>query len=131
MASEINTGINNEIKIGIIGCGQVARVGHGPAIASDKRACISAIADPDAENRTKFQRMFRVPAAYPDHQAMLEKEELDAVVIASPPWLHREQLRDAIEAGIHILCEKPIATTLEDCREMVEMAAMAEMAVQA
>ena len=53
-------------------------------------------------------------AAYPDHQAMLEKEELDAVVIASPPWLHRDQLRDAISAGTHILCEKPIATCKAD-----------------
>ena len=121
----------SEIKIGIIGCGQVSRVGHGPAIALDRRACISAIADPDAENRAKFKRRFRVPAVYPDHQAMLAKEELDAVVIASPPWLHREQLRDAISAGTHVLCEKPIATTLEDCREMVEMAEGYDRVVQA
>ncbi|MDB4433342.1 Gfo/Idh/MocA family oxidoreductase [bacterium] len=121
----------SEIKTGIIGCGQVSRVGHGPAIDSDERACITAIADPDDENRAKFKRMFRVPAAYPDHRTMLEKEELDAVVIASPPWLHRDQLRDAISAGTHILCEKPIATTLEDCRAMVEMAESHPRVVQA
>jgi predicted dehydrogenase len=120
-----------EIKMGIIGCGQVSRVGHGPAIASDERACIAAIADPDDENRATFKRMFRVPEAYPDHRAMLEQEALDAVVIASPPWLHREQLRDAIGAGAHILCEKPIATTLEDCRAMVEMAKGHPKVVQA
>jgi len=121
----------SEIKIGIIGCGQVSRVGHGPAIVSDERARITAIADPDEENRAKFKRIFRVPAAYPDHQAMLEKEELDAVVIASPPWLHRDQLRDAISAGTHILCEKPIATTLADCEAMVEMAKGHPKVVQA
>ena len=121
----------SEIKIGIIGCGQVSRVGHGPAIVSDKRACITAIAEPDDEHRAKFKRMFRVPAAYPDHQRMLEREALDAVVIASPPWLHRDQLHDAIRAGTHILCEKPIATTLEDCREMVGMAEGHHKVVQA
>lgn len=120
-----------ELKIGIIGCGQVSRVGHGPAIISDERACITAIADPDDENRAKFGRMFRVPAAYPEHREMLKKEELDAVIIASPPWLHRDQLRDAIEAGVHILCEKPIATTLEDCEAMVEMAAGHPRVIQA
>jgi len=121
----------SEIKIGIIGCGQVSRVGHGPAIASDQRARITAIADPDDENRSRFERIFRVPAAYSDHQAMLEEEDLDAVVIASPPWLHRDQLRDAIGAGMHILCEKPLATTLEDCRAMVEMAEGHPKVVQA
>ncbi len=121
----------SEIKMGIIGCGQVSRVGHGPAIASDERARITAIADPDDEHREKFKRMFRVPAAYADHQAMLENEELDAVVIASPPWLHRDQLRDSISAGTHILCEKPIASTLEDCRAMVEMAEGHHKVVQA
>lgn len=71
----------NQIRIGIIGCGQVSRVGHGPAIVSDERARITAVADPDDGNRAEFQRKFRVPAAYPDHRAMLEKEALDAVVI--------------------------------------------------
>jgi predicted dehydrogenase len=106
-------------------------VGHGPAIASDTRASLTAIADPDNGNRTKFKRMFRVPAAYADHRTMLEKEELDAVIIASPPWLHREQLRDVIDIGTHVLCEKPIATTLEDCGAMVEMAEGHQMVVQA
>lgn len=123
--------MGSEIKIGIIGCGQVSRVGHGPAIISDERARITAIADPDDENRARFERAFRVPAAYSDHQAMLEKEELDAVVIASPPWLHRGQLRDAISAGTHVLCEKPIATSLEDCRAMVAMAEGHPKVVQA
>jgi len=123
--------MTSELKLGIIGCGQVSRAGHGPAILSDNRARITAIADPDAENRARFKRAFRVPAAYPDHRAMLEEEALDAVVIASPPWLHRDQLRDATGAGIHVLCEKPLATTLEDCRAMVEMTEAYPRVVQA
>jgi len=72
------------IRIGIIGCGQVSRVGHGPAIKSDRRARIVAIADPDDANRTSFKGKFRVSADYRDHRDMLKNEHMDAVVIASP-----------------------------------------------
>jgi len=110
------------LKVGIIGCGQVSRVGHGLAIKGDKRAVIAASADPDDENRENFVRKFKVPGVYSDHREMLEKEALDAVVIASPPWLHREHLKDSIDAGLHVLCEKPLATTPEDVNAMVKMA---------
>jgi predicted dehydrogenase len=108
-------------KIGLIGCGQVSRVGHGPAICHLKRAEITAIADPDDANRKHFKRKFRVRRDYRDHKEMLEREDLDAVVIATPPWLHAAQVSDCVAANVHILCEKPLATTLEDCRKIVEL----------
>ncbi len=111
-----------KLKIGIIGCGQVSRVGHGPAIKKDGRARLVAVADPDDENRTNFARKFRVPRAYSGHREMLEKEKLDAVVIASPPWLHCAQFQDCINANLHILCEKPLATSPEDCMTMARLA---------
>lgn len=107
-----------KIKIGIIGCGQVSRVGHGPAIKKDGRARLVAVADPDEANRTHFVKKFCVPHAYTDHRDMLAREDLDAVVIASPPWLHCAQFQDCIKANLHILCEKPLATNLEDCMKM-------------
>ncbi|MBN1532726.1 MAG: Gfo/Idh/MocA family oxidoreductase [Spirochaetes bacterium] len=120
-----------DIKIGIIGCGQVSRVGHGPAIKKDKRARVVAVADPDEENRIHFTKKFHVPHSYSDHRDMLEKEDLDAVVIASPPWLHCAQFQDCIQSGLHILCEKPLATTLEDCKKMASLAERHDRIVQA
>lgn len=118
--------MNNQLSIGIIGCGQVSRVGHGPAVGRDRRAVIRAVADPDDENRLSFAKKFRVPKHYSNHRDMLEKERLDAVIIASPPWLHRKHLEDALDRGVHVLCEKPLATTPEDCRAMAEAAREAE-----
>ncbi|MBN1883322.1 MAG: Gfo/Idh/MocA family oxidoreductase [Deltaproteobacteria bacterium] len=120
--------MTERLSIGIIGCGQVSRVGHGPAIKKDRRAVIRAVADPDDKGRLSFQKKFRVENAYTDHREMLKKERLDAVVIASPPWLHREHLEDALDRGVHVLCEKPLATTPDDCRKMAQKAERAESA---
>lgn len=108
-----------KIRIGIIGAGQISRVGHGPGIREDGRGIIAAISDPDDENRLKFQKHFRVASAYKDHREMLEKEKLDGVIIASPPWVHAVHVEDAAEVCKHILCEKPMATTKEDCMRII------------
>ena len=113
---------DSQLRIGLIGSGQVCRVGHGPAIVADGRARIAALCDPDDENRTRFTKMFKVPGVYRDHQDMLEREKLDAVVIASPHWLHARHIQDSITAGLPILCEKPMCTTLADCRAIVNVA---------
>lgn len=111
---------SNKTKIGLIGAGNICRVGHGPAIMADGRAYIAAISDPDPHNRDLFAKKYRVSGVYEDHRAMLEREDLDAVVIASPPWLHARHVEDSAAKGLPILCEKPMATTLEDCRTIIE-----------
>ncbi len=111
---------SHKTKIGLIGAGNICRVGHGPAITADGRAYIAAISDPDPHNRDVFAKKYRVSGVYEDHRAMLEREDLDAVVISSPPWLHARHVQDAAEKGLPILCEKPMATTLEDCRTIIE-----------
>jgi predicted dehydrogenase len=111
---------SNKTKIGLIGAGNICRVGHGPAIMADGRAYIAAISDPDPHNRAIFAKKYKVSGVYEDHRAMLEREDLDAVVISSPPWLHARHVEDSAEKGLPILCEKPMATTLEDCRTIIE-----------
>jgi predicted dehydrogenase len=118
------------IKFGIIGCGQASRVAHGPTIKKDRRAKIIAVSDPDDENRMSFKKKFRVPADYRDYRDMLSRENLDAVIIASPPWAHYEQFKDSIDANLHILCEKPLANTVKDCSSMMEMAAAYNKIIQ-
>lgn len=103
------------VRIGFIGCGKVSKVGHGPAVLGDGRAVVAACADPDDENRKLFARACRARSAYSDHREMLDKADLDAVVIATPPWLHAEHVEDAAERKLAILCEKPLASTVEDC----------------
>ena len=59
---------------------------------------------------------------YTDIDEMLEKEELDFVDIALPTYLHAEASIKALNKGIHVLCEKPMALTVEECRQMIEAA---------
>jgi len=107
------------VRLGFIGCGMVSKVGHGPAVEADHRAVIAAGADPDQTNRERFAKKFRVRASYRDHREMLDKEDLDAAVIATPPWLHAEHVEDAAQKGLAILCEKPMAETIEDCDRII------------
>jgi len=113
---------SDKTRIGLIGAGNICRVGHGPAIIADGRAYIAAISDPDPHNRKLFAKKYRVPGVYEDHRAMLANEELDAVVISSPPWLHAAHVKDCAAKGLPILCEKPMATNLRDCRTIIDAA---------
>ena len=107
--------LRRPVRLGFIGCGMVSRAGHGPAVKGDGRAVVAACADPDDQNRERFAKPHPVCVSYRDHREMLEKEDLDAVVIATPPWLHAEHVEDAAKRGLAILCEKPLAGTIEDC----------------
>ncbi|MBP7737434.1 MAG: Gfo/Idh/MocA family oxidoreductase [Spirochaetes bacterium] len=111
---------SDKTRIGLIGAGNICRVGHGPAIKADGRAYIAAISDPDHRNRSLFAKKYHVQGVYEDHRTMLENEELDAVVISSPPSLHAVHVEDSARKGLPILCEKPMATNLKDCRTILE-----------
>jgi UDP-N-acetyl-2-amino-2-deoxyglucuronate dehydrogenase len=107
------------LRIGVVGCGEVSRVGHGPAIAADPRAMLAACCDPDDHNRRQFVRRFHTPGAYRRLEHMLEEEKLDGVVIAAPPALHAGMVETCAERVPAILCEKPMAVTLDECDRMI------------
>jgi len=94
-------------------------VGHGPAVVADNRAVVAACADPDEGNRQKFIKKCGALSSYSSHEEMLDKAELDAVVIATPPWLHADHVEDVAGKGLGVLCEKPLAGTIEDCDRII------------
>jgi len=100
------------IRIGIIGAGPNA-AGHATYHAASGRARVVAIADPDAARAEALARQVGArPVA--DYQAMLG--DVDAVVVASPNFLHREQAIRCAEAGRHVYCEKPLGLSAADAR---------------
>ncbi len=111
--------MKSPLRIGIVGCGQVSRVGHGPAVAADERAVIAACCDPDDDNRERFAKRFAVPQAHARLDEMLDADPLDAVVIATPPALHAEMVERCAERVPAILCEKPLAVTIEECDRII------------
>ena len=110
------------VRVGLIGCGGIVRLHHAPAYrAIPELARITALADPDGDSRGRSGEMLAVPPdrRYADYREMLEHAELDAVTIATPHHLHAEQAIDAAAAGVAVISEKPMATSVEQAHEVL------------
>lgn len=107
-------------RLGIIGCGNIAKSSHLPAIAYlDDDAELVATADiNEADARSAAERWGA--ASYTDYRALIDRKDIDAVLIATPEFLHKEQVVSAAEAGKHVLCEKPMCRTVDEADAMIE-----------
>ncbi len=95
---------------------------HMRNIAAVEGAAVVAYADTHEQSRG-FGRLTAPEArAYSDHRALLADEEVDAVVVSTPNHTHRTVMEDVFASGKHVLCEKPLCTTVEDARWVVERA---------
>jgi predicted dehydrogenase len=112
---------NNILKVGVIGCGMVANIGHLPAYQKSPLAEVVAVADPLKSHLKKVQNKFNIPKGYDNANDLIDDPNIEAVSICSPHWLHAEQAIRAAENGKHILCEKPIGLSLEEIDEMIKV----------
>jgi D-apiose dehydrogenase len=108
-----------DLRGGLIGCGWFAR-NHLYAWREVRGAEIVAVCDVDPGRARAAAAEHDVPAAYTDPEVMLAEAELDFVDIVTPPATHRELVELAARHGRHVICQKPLAPTLEDARAMVE-----------
>ncbi|MEY3019541.1 MAG: hypothetical protein RLZZ272_525, partial [Actinomycetota bacterium] len=108
------------IDVGVIGLGEIGQV-HCDVLASMPDVRLVAVADVDAARATVTAERFGAVACT-DHRDLLALEGMDAVIVATPDQLHRDVVVDAAGAGVHVLVEKPIATTLEDADAMIAAA---------
>jgi UDP-N-acetylglucosamine 3-dehydrogenase len=107
------------VKYGFIGCGAIAQRRHLPECAANSHSVVSALADPMADRAATLAGQYDAKP-YSDYKEMLAKADVDAVVVAGPNGLHAEQSIAALNAGKHVLCEKPMATTREDAKAMMQ-----------
>jgi len=118
---------NEKVRLGIIGTGaqgRIAHMGEGLRVHDDK---IQIVAICDVWNKSKTdalkvladQGKAAVPT-YVDYREMLEKEELDAVLIATPLYLHHQMVMDSLDAGLYVFCEKTLTMTIEESRDIVK-----------
>lgn len=108
------------LNIGIIGAGIICER-HVQSILRMKDVKLKAVADIVIERAQAYTNHDNVNA-YADYKEMIEKEELDAIIINLPHKLHRDATVLAANHGIHVLLEKPMATSAEDCRAMMKAA---------
>ncbi len=110
-------------KVGLIGAGSIVQWSHYPnfAHAVDTTEVV-AICDVQKERVEEFAQARGIPGVYTDYTAMLSQEELDIVVVGVPNVFHKPMSIAALQAGAHVLCEKPVALTLTDAQEMFQIA---------
>ncbi|MFA9463593.1 MAG: inositol 2-dehydrogenase [Velocimicrobium sp.] len=109
------------IKIGIIGAGRIGRV-HGEGVTYGvKNAVVTAIADPYMNDEIKqWADGLGIASCYTDYRQILEDAEIDAVMICSSTDTHADISIEAIRAGKHVFCEKPISQDLNKIKEVME-----------
>ena len=112
------------VKIGIIGCGGIANGKHLPALQQVEEVEMVAFCDIIKERAEKASTEYGVAHAgvYEDYQEMLKEEELDVVHVLTPNNKHAEITVAALEAGNHVMCEKPMAKTTEEAKTMIDAA---------
>jgi predicted dehydrogenase len=91
-----------------------------PAIRAARRGELAAVASRDEKQAKAYAAEREIPRYFGSYQAMLESGEIDAVYIGLPNHLHAEWSIRALEAGLHVLCEKPFAITLQEVDAMIE-----------
>ncbi len=112
----------DEIRLALIGTGQ-NMVGHIKSLVNIDDVRIVGLADVDEENLAKAADGIEhdVPT-FTDYRKLLDDVEADACFIAVPNYLHRQVTCDCLDAGLHTMCEKPMATSPEDCDAMIAAA---------
>jgi myo-inositol 2-dehydrogenase/D-chiro-inositol 1-dehydrogenase len=96
---------------------------HAQSIAMNADARLAGIVAPSEASREEARKLYPDAKVFGDHRELLAGCDLDMVDIVTPSHTHREICTDALNAGKHVLLEKPMALSLEDCRAMVELAA--------
>ncbi len=117
----------DKIRFGIISCAGIARKRFIPAIAQASNAVLAAVASREQEKADQFAAENGIPAAFGSYEALLARPDIDAVYIPLPNGLHKEWSLKAVAAGKHVLCEKPLAPTQQDCLELASAARNADV----
>lgn len=120
---------SRRLDVAVIGCGDIAVSQHLPALARDERFRVVAVADSIRERAAQAALLFSVGRVVEDIERALALEP-DAVVVATPPHVTPTIARQALAAGAHVLCEKPIAVSLDEADRLVEQVEATDLVLQ-
>lgn len=109
----------SRLRVAMVGAGHISRQ-HGPAWLASPDAELVAVCDQDAARAESRARAWGVGSVYTDAAEMLRQERPDALDVVTRPETHTALVTLAAQAGCHVLCQKPLAATLDEARAMVE-----------
>jgi len=111
------------LRLGVIGVGAIAQVAQLPMLARLRGAQLVALCDNDGPKARALAERFGVPDVFTDIDEMLEFDDLDAVVISTPSHLHEPHVLSALAAGVHVLCERPLALSVRGVERILAASA--------
>lgn len=117
------TASNDIVRVGVLGAGAWAQFAHLPGWKRDPRCTIVAIADPIVERAREFAAQFDIPNVYATHEELIARTDIDVVDVCTPSATHFTLSCAALEAGKHVLCEKPVAYDFTETRRAAALAA--------
>ena len=114
-----------KLRIALVGLGTWAKTGHLPLYVSprfDRLVDVVALCGRSIDKTESWAEEFAVPYAYDDYEELLRRDDLDAIVVCTPDHAHYNFVMGALEAGLHVLVEKPLAMKLDECRAILQKA---------
>ena len=110
------------VRVGVLGAGAWARGAHLPGYRRDPRCQVVAIADTEIDRAREAAREFDIPDAVADARTVINRDDIDVIDVCTPSHTHFELAWAALEAGKHVLCEKPVAYDFRDTRRAHDLA---------
>jgi len=108
----------DRVRLGVVGVGNIAPL-NVAGYLEHERCDLVALCDPNTELLAQRAQEWRVPRTYARLDDLLADDEVDAVEILSPTYLHNDHVVAAARAGKHVSCQKPMANSVADCRAML------------
>jgi len=117
------------VRLGVVGAGAIAQLAHLPVLSKMRGAQLVALCDNDRPKARSLADRFNIPDVFTDIEDLLELDELDAVVIATPNHLHEPHVLSALAHKVHVLCERPLSLTSRGIERILAAATRADRTV--
>src|SRR5438445_9526848 len=114
------------VRIGLVGVGAAAQVNHIPALKRTEGLELVALCDRDPEKAARVAQKFGIERAFDRFDELLGADDIDAVDVCTPNYLHAPMAIAALEAGKHVLCERPLARRADEAANMAKAANKAD-----
>src|ERR1700694_2358918 len=112
---------NDKVKVGIIGSQFEADIHAASFQIASEEAEVVGVASPTPGSAAALAKRYGIPRVFTDYREMLKERDIEMITIAAPNQLHAQITADCAQAGKHVVCEKPLAMTIEECEQMIHV----------